>query len=322
MHRLFKLVLAVSVTMGMATSGALQAQSYPSKTLRINTGGPGSVGDLSSRLLALKLSESFGQQVVVENRASGAVLGGLVARAAPDGHTLLVTGNSFWLLPFFQKDLSWDPVKDFLPVSQLTASPSVLVVHPAVPAKSVKELIAYIKANPGKIHWGSGPHGTANHLAGEQFKIAAGLDMVRIPYKGVGQALVDLIAGQVQLMFPVAGAMTPHAKAGRLRAIAVSSTARSALVPDLPTVAESGDLPGFESVSSVAMFVPARTPATVVARLNSEVRSLMNLPEIKDKLFASGVEALPTTPEQLMTMVRSDIALVSRLVKEGAIKIE
>lgn len=322
MRNVMKAALAVSAVTCMLASGLLQAQAYPSKAIHINTGGTGSVGDLSSRLIAPRLSERLGQQVVVENRPSGAVLGGLVARAAPDGHTLLVTGNSFWLLPFFQKDLNWDPVKDFLPVSQLTSSPSVLVVHPSVPAGSVKELIAYIKARPGKIHWGSGPHGTANHLAGEQFKIAAGLDMVRIPYKGVGQALVDLISGQVQLMFPVAGAMTAHAKAGRLRALAVSSATKSALVPDLPTVAESGDLPGFESVSIVAMFLPAKTPAAVATRVNGEVRSVMSLPEVKDKLFVAGVEAMPTTPDQLMGVVKSDIALVARLVKEGAIKIE
>jgi tripartite-type tricarboxylate transporter receptor subunit TctC len=322
MRNVMKTILAVSAVICAAASGALQAQAYPGRSMHINTGGTGSVGDLSSRLIAPKLSERLGQQVVVENRPSGPVLGGLVARAAPDGHTLLVTGNSFWLLPFFQQDLNWDPVKDFLPVSQLTASPSVLVVHPSVPAKSVKELIAYIKARPGKLHWGSGPYGTANHLAGEQFKISAGLDMVRIPYKGVGQALVDLISGQVQLMFPVAGAMTAHAKAGRLRALAVSSATKSALVPDLPTVAESGDLPGFESISIVAMFLPAKSPAAVAARLNSEVRAVLGLPEIKDKLFGAGVEAMPTTPEQLMGVVKSDIALVARLVKEGAIKIE
>jgi len=322
MRNVMKASLAVSTLVCLAASSSLLAQAYPNRSIHINTGGTGSVGDLSSRLISPRLSERLGQQVVVENRPSGAVLGGLVARAAPDGHTLLVTGNSFWLLPFFQKDLNWDPLKDFLPVSQLTASPSVLVVHPSVPAKSVKELIAHIKASPGKVHWGSGPHGTANHLAGEQFKIAAGLDMVRIPYKGVGQALVDLISGQVQLMFPVAGAMTGHAKAGRLRALAVSSATRSALVPDLPTVAESGDLPGFESISIVAMFLPAKTPAAVAARLNSEVRSVLVLPEVRDKLFGTGVEAMPTTPEQLMGVVKSDITLVSRLVKEGAIKIE
>ena len=312
-------ILALSCTLAVPDAAA---QAYPTRPVHIQTGGTGSVGDLISRLLGPKLSEKLGQQVVVENRPSGAVLGGLVAKAAPDGHTLLVSGNSFWLLPNFQQDVSWDPLRDFLPVSLLTSSPSVLVVHPSVPASNVKELIAYAKSRPGKVHWGSGPQGTANYLAGEQFKITTGLDIVRVPYKGVGQALNDLIGGQFEMMFPVAGAMTPHLKAGRLRALAVSSAVPSALVPDLPTVAESGGLPGFESVSIVGMFVPAKTPAAIVNRLNTDIKPLLALSEMKGKLMGAGVEPVGTSPEQLTAIIKSDIDLVNRLQKQGAIQPE
>jgi len=311
-------MLASQLTLGAQCA---LAQAYPSRPIHINTGGTGSVGDLISRLLAPKLGESLGQQVLVENRPSGPILGGLVAKAAPDGYTLLVTGNSFWLLPYFQADLSWDPVKDFAPVSLLTASPNVLVVHPSVPANSVKELIAYAKARPGKVHWASGPLGTANHLAGEMFKVMAGINIVRVPYKGVGQALNDLIGGQVEMMFPIAGGMTPHLKAGRLRALAVSSAGPSALVPGLPTVAATG-VPGFESVSIVGMFTPAKTPTTIISRLSQEVQNIVHAADVRDRLLSTGVEPQRSSPEQLAATVQSDIALVGRIIKETGIKPE
>ena len=297
------------------------AQTYPARPIHINTGGTGSAGDLVSRLLAPKLADSLGQQVLVENRPSGPILGGLVAKAAADGYTLLVSGNSFWLLPYFQADLSWDPAKDFAPVSLLTASPSVLVVHPSVPANSVRELIAYAKARPGKVHWASGPLGTANHLAGEMFKIMAGVNVVRVPYKGVGQALNDLIGGQVEMMFPIAGGMTPHLKAGRLRALAVSSAAPSALAPGLPTVAASG-VPGFESVSIVGMFTPAKTSAAIISRLSQEVQIILHTADVRERLLGTGVEPQRSSPEQLAATVQSDIALVGRIIRETGIKPE
>lgn len=313
------LALAPVLVCGLAGVEAL-AQTYPSRVIHIQTGGTGAVGDLVSRLVAPRLTDRLGQQVVVENRPSGAVLGGIVAKAAPDGHTLLITGNSFWLLPNFQKDVAWDPLRDFLPVSLLTASPSVLVVHPSVPVSNVRELIAHARARPGKLHWGSGPQGTANHLAGEQFRLATKLDIVRVPYKGVGQALNDMVGGQFEMMFPVAGAMAPHLKAGRLRALAVSSAGPSALVPDLPTVAESGGLPGFESISIVGLFVPARTPGAIAGRLLGEIRPLLALPEIRGRLMGAGVEPVGAPAEQLMAVVRSDIELVNRLQAQGGMQ--
>ena len=315
-HFISSILLASQLALGAQCA---MAQTYPARPIHINTGGTGSAGDLVSRLLAPKLADSLGQQVLVENRPSGPILGGMVAKAAADGYTLLATGNSFWLLPYFQADLSWDPVKDFAPVSLLTASPSVLVVHPSVPANSVRELIAYARARPGKVHWASGPLGTANHLAGEMFKVIAGVNVVRVPYKG--QALNDLIGGQVEMMFPVAGGMTPHLKAGRLRALAVSSAAPSALVPGLPTVAASG-VPGFESVSIVGMFTPARTPAAIVTRLSQEVQIILHTAEVRERLLGTGVEPQRSSPEQLAATVQSDIALVGRIIKETGMKPE
>ena len=302
-------------------AGMACAQDFPTRPLRITTGGPGSNGDVASRIIAQAMTPLAGQQVIVDNRTSGVILGEVVGKAAPDGYTLLLTGSSFWLLPFFQDRLPWDPIKDFMPVTIAVSSPNVLAVHPSLPVKSVKELIALAKARPGQLNYGSGPSGTSNHLAGELFKSMAQVNIVRVPYKGVGQAVNDLIGGQVQLMFPVAGSAMPHVKTGRLRALAVLSTKRSELTPGIPTASESG-LPGFVAEVTNGVFAPAKTPPAIIARVNELFSRALNLPDMKQKLVAVGVEAVASSPEGLAAAVKTDYTLLGKLIKDLGLRNE
>ena len=247
---------------------------YPVRPLRIVTGGTGSNSDFVTRIVAQALTGALNQQVIVDNRPSGAVLGEIVARASPDGYTLLVSGSSFWLAPFLTPKLSWHPLKDFTPVILLTSSPNLIVVHPGSSIQSVPDLIAQAKARPGQIDYASGATGSTPHLAAELFKVMTGVNITRINYKGSGSAINDVMGGRVPLMFPSASSVIVHVKAGRMRALAVTSAQPSALAPGLPTVAASG-VPGYEFVSLTGMFAPAGTPKPVVQRLNTEALALL-----------------------------------------------
>ena len=273
-----------------------------------------------SRLIAQGLTVSLGQQVVVENRggASGAIAAQAVAKAPADGYTLLFYSNGIWTLPLL-RDVPYDPVKDFAPLTLVAISPNMIVVHPSLPVRSVKQLIALAKARPGELNYSMGGTGTTPHLAAELFKSMAGVDIVRINYKGAGPALNELIGGQVQLTFATTASGMPHVKSGRLKALAVTSAEPSALVPGLPTVAASG-LPGYESGANYVMFAPAHTPLTIINRLNQETLRVLQQAEVKQMFLNYGVEAEGSSPEDLAMTVKSEIARLGKIIKDTGLR--
>ncbi len=282
----------------------------------------GGGNDFTARVIAQGgLSERLGQPVIVENRggAGGAIAAEIVAKAAPDGYTLLVYASNIWIIPLLRSNVPYDPVRDFAPITWAARSPSTVVVHPALPVNSVKELIALARARPGELNYGSGGTGATTHLAVELFKAMAGVNMVRIPYKGNGPALIDLMAGRVQVMFATAGSVTPHIRSGRLKALAVTSAQPSALAPGLPTVAASG-LPGYESNSIYGIFAPAKTPAAIVTQLNQEIVRVLSRTEVKEKFLNSGVETVGSSPEEFAAAIRSDMARMAKVIKDAGIR--
>ena len=299
-------------------TGVVLGQVYPNKPIRIITSEAGAGNDLRARLIAQAISGPLGQQVVVENRPSGMIPGEIVSKAPPDGYTLLVYNNILWIGPLIQ-NAPYDAVKDFAPITLIGTSPNVLVVHPSLPVKSVKELIALAKASPGELNYASTATGSGNHLSAELFKSMAGVNIVRINYKGGGPLMIDLISGQVQLAFPTATTARPHVKSGRLLAVAVTSREPSALVPGLPTVAASG-LPSYESVEIKAVLAPARTPAAIISRLNQEIVRVLNMPEVKERLFNAGVQPMSSSPDELAATMKSDMARLGKVIKDAGIK--
>jgi tripartite-type tricarboxylate transporter receptor subunit TctC len=296
------------------------AQDYPNKPIRMVTAAVGGGADFVARLIAQGLSEGLGQQVIVENRTAGIVQAEIVAKAPPDGYTLLAATGAFWTFPLMEK-VPYDPVRDFSPVSLTVSAPSVLVVHPSVAANSVKELIAVAKAKPGSLNYASGPSGSSNHLSSELFKSMAGVDIVRIAYKGSGPGVLAVIGGEAQMIITSPNTVAPHVKAGKLRALAVTSAQPSALVPNLPTIAASG-LPGYEFISIDAIFAPARTPAPVIKRLNQEIVRTLNRADIKEKFFNSGTEIVGSSPEQAAVRIKAEMTRLAKLIKEAGIKSE
>ena len=303
-------------------AGVAFAQDYPNKPIRIVTSAAGSGGDFSLRLIAPRLAESLGQPVVVDNRGGSVVIPTtIVSKSSPDGHTLLFVGSSHWMLPLMRDHPPYDPVRDFTPITLAVNSPSILSVPPSFPPKSVKELIALAKARPGQLNYASGPTGTSNHLAAELLNSMAGIQIVRVTYKGTAPAINDLIAGQVQLMFANAAAIMPHVKSGRVRAMAVTSAQPSALYPDLPTMAATG-LPGYESGSVLGMFAPLGTPKALADRLNQEVVRAFNRPDVKEKLVNAAVEVVASTPEAFTAFLKSEAVRWGKVIKAAGIRDE
>jgi tripartite-type tricarboxylate transporter receptor subunit TctC len=302
--------------MAVLVPGFSLAQDYPGKAIRILTAQAGGGNDFVARILAPALSESVRQPVVIDNR-SGIVSAESVARAAPDGYTVLLTGSSFWVSPLFQK-MPYDPVREFAPVSQATRSPNILVVHPSLPVKSVKELIALAKARPGDLNYAASQIGSPAHLTAELFKSTARVDIMLINFKGAGPAITALIGGHVQLMFSAAGSVAPHIRSGRLKALAVTSAGPSALVPGVPPV--SAALPGFEVVSIIGFLAPARTPDAVVNRLSQEITRVLTRPEIRERFFASGAEAIGSTPEHFGQELRAEMDKWGKLIKAAGLR--
>jgi tripartite-type tricarboxylate transporter receptor subunit TctC len=312
--RMFWIVAAIVAAVG---ASAARAQNYPSKPIRFVTAAAGGSPDFVSRVIAQGISGPLGQQVIVDNRSSGIIPAEIVARAAPDGYTLMVSSNALWIVTLMQS-VTYDPVKDFAPIALTNMSPAVLVVHPSVPAKSVRELIALAKARPGELNYSSSTNGTASHLAGELFKAMAGVNMVRIAYKGAGIAINDLISGQVQLTFVTATSVMSHVKSGRLRALAVTSAQPFALLPELPTVAASG-VPGYEATSLGCVMAPARIPETIVNRLNQEIVRYLRTPEAKEKFLIAGSEVVASSPEQLAIAMKSEMAKMGKVIRDAGI---
>jgi tripartite-type tricarboxylate transporter receptor subunit TctC len=320
--------LHVAVAFGAALAGAVPAalaQAYPTRAVRFVLGFPaGTNVDVLARPLAVKLSETFGQQFVVDNRpgATGLIANEQVAKAAPDGYTLLVApGSSLTSTPHLRLKMPYDALKDFVPVAQLNGFPQVLIVNPVVPAKTVKEMIALARAKPGVLTYGSSGVGSAFHLAGELFASMAKVNMLHVPYKGGNLALTDLLGGRIDLMFYSFAIAEPQIKAGRLRAIAVTSLQRDPLYPAVPTIHESG-LPGYDITGWHGVFAPAGTAREIVERLNAAINKALALPEMRELWASQGMAVVTGTPEQFAKRLNDDYAKYGRLVKAVGIKPE
>ena len=301
------------------------AQTFPERPVRFVVGfTPGGPSDILARALGQKLGERFTQQVIVENRpgAGGNIAAELVAKSAGDGYTWLLGNNSILATnqSLYQK-LGYDPVADFAPVALVAIQPNILVVNPGVAASSVKELIALAKSRPGELNYASSGSGAAAHLAGELFKAMTGVQMQHIPYKGAQPALTDVIAGQAQLMFATSASVIPYIKAGRLRALAVTTAKRSASVPDLPTVAEAG-VPGFEAITWHGVVVPAATPATLVDRINRDIVAVLRLPDLRERLESLGAEISSGTPRDFADYIAREIPKWAKVVKDSGARAE
>lgn len=304
----------------VALCGVASAQEYPARPVRIVTSTVGGTTDLVARVIAQGLTARLGQQVIVDNRPTGIVPGEIVVKAPPEGYTLLFHGSSLWMMPLLQK-MPFDPVKDLAPVTLATNTPNVVVVHPAVPAKTIKELIALARAKPGTLNYGSGATGAASHLAAELFKYMAQVNIVRIPYKGQGPAVLGLLGGEVQMSFASAGSVAGHIKSGKLRALAITTPKPSQLVPGLPTVAESG-LAGYQSGTNAGMFAPARTPARLISLLNREVVEVLNKQEVKDLLFREGTEVVGSSPQDFAASINTEMSTLGKVIKAAGIRAE
>ena len=309
------------ISIMMLGVGTASAQTYPNKLIRIITNQVGSGSDFIARLVAEGIGSSLGQRVLVENRAGGQGVPAIVpvAEATPDGYTLLSYNNPLWVAPLM-RSVPWN-IKDFQPITLVAQAPLILVVNPSVPAKSVSDLIALAKRNPGKLNYAAGGTGSSTHLSAELFKSMAGVDIVRISYKGSAGPMADLIAGRVQLSFAIVRPVMPHVQTGKLRALAITSAAPSALFPGLPTVAASG-LDGYESISIFGIFAPAKTPTAIVNRLNSEIVQVLGKAEVKEKLLSFGLEAIGSSPEKSAAIVRADEVRWKKVFETAGIKPE
>jgi len=316
-----RLLLAALLAACASTAGA---QPYPSKPIRMIVPFPTGGGtDFIARLLAQRMTEAWGQQVVVENRPGASMMIGseIVAKAPPDGYTLIMSSINHTINPSLYPRIPYDTMKDFAPVTLVATSPLVLVVHPSVPARSVKELIALARTRKGQLNYASSGSGGPLHLAGELFKTMAGIEMSHIPYKGSGPAELDLIGGHVHALFAGPVSSSPHIKAGRMRALGVTSPKRSVAFPDLPTIAEAG-LPGYDAYTWWGVLAPANTPRDIVMKLNGEIARIVALPDIRPKLESQGGEPATGTPEQFARQIEAEIVKWAKVVKDANVKVE
>jgi tripartite-type tricarboxylate transporter receptor subunit TctC len=310
---------------GLALAFDAPAQGYPAKPIHFIVPYPaGGPLDTVARLLGAKLSESTKQPVVVDNKpgAGGNIGADFVAKSPPDGYTILMGAVATHAInPTLYASIPYDPVRDFIPVTQVASTPNVLVVNPSVPASNVREFIAYAKANPGKLNFGSGSTGSAGHLAGELFDTLAGVKMVHVPYKGAGPAMQDLVAGQIQLMFDNLASSLGQIKAGRVKALAVTTAQRTTLAPDLPTIAESG-LPGFDISTWFGIFLPAKTPQAIVEKLHAEFTRALASTDVREKMLQLGAEPVGSRPEEFAAFIKSEADKYAKLVKASGAKVD
>ena len=314
------LKLIAGLTLAALCSVAV-AQTYPTKTVRMVVGyPPGGPTDVLARIVSQKLTQAWGQQVIVDNRpgASGMIGAEFTARAAPDGYTLLMVPVTYAVTPSLFSKMTYDVEKDLAPVAQVAAAPFILVVHPTLPVKTVKDLITLARSRPGQLNFASASTGGMPHLAGELFNSMTGVKMVHIPYKGAAPATTDLLSGQVTLMFNNMLSAMPQVKAGRLRAVAVTSLQRSNAAPELPTIAET--VPGYEANGWYGAFAPAATPKDLINRVNAEMNRIMKMPDVTQRLAGDGVEAVGTTPEQFGAYLKQEIAKWGKVVKASGAK--
>ncbi len=304
-------------------TGESRAQTYPAKPLRLLVGSSaGGGGDIIARIIGARLAELLGRPIVIDNRggAGGAIACEIAASAVPDGHTLLLASvGMLAIIPVLNPRVQYAPARDFQPVTLLAATPFTLIVHPSVAAKSVAELVTLAKGRPRQFDFASGGAGTGNHFTAELFKLAAGIDMVHVPFKGTGPALSSVLSGETQVMFSTLLPALPQIKAGRLRGLAVTGVQRSPAAPDLPTVAESG-FAGFESTAWHSLLVPGATPKAIVTRLNAETNNALREPEIRGRLASQGTATLGGTPEQLAAYIKSETAKWTKVIRQAGIK--
>ena len=306
--------------LGAATA---DAQQYPNRPIRLIVGyPPGGPSDITARLVAPYLTEALGQQIVIDNRAGagGTVAATLTARAEPDGYTISIVANGEMAISPNLRKLPYDPLKDFETVSRIGANQLALVVHPAVQAKSVAELVALAKAKPGTVNFASAGTGSTAHLAGELFKSIAGIDIVHVPYKGAGPALIDLIGGQVHMLITGYPGALPHIKAGRLRALGATGPKRMIAAPDLPTISET--VKGYDVTSSYGLVLPLRTPKAIVTRLHQETAAIVKKPEVREKLIALGFDPEGNTPAEFAAQIKSEYAKWAKVIKIANVKVE
>ncbi|MFO1323130.1 MAG: tripartite tricarboxylate transporter substrate binding protein [Burkholderiales bacterium] len=326
MRRSGRVALAVGAGMVLGAAAApVAAQSYPARPVKMVVPfPPGGSLDIAGRLIAQKLSEMWGQSVVVDNKpgAGGNIGADFVAKSPADGYTILMGALSTHAVnPSLYRTMPYDAAKDFVPITLIAVTPNVLVVNASSPVANVKEFIAYTKANPGKLSFGSGSIGSGGHLAGELYKVETGTDAVHVPFKGGAPATQALLAGDTQFMFDNLANAMAQVKAGKLKALAVTTAQRSPLVPDLPTMAEAG-LPGFDISTWYGFFAPAGTPKDIVAKWNADVTKILNSPDVRAKIVADGAEPSPNTPEQFAQFISAELAKYARIVKASGAKVD
>lgn len=327
-HRLSLRCAAVLLVAGCLPAVSIAAQpaaAYPTRPVRfVIPFPPGGGNDIMGRTFAERLGERLGQQFVVDNRggASTIIAAELVARAPNDGYTLLLGPNTtLAVIPNLRKDLPYHPIKDFEPISLMSSSPYLLVVHPSFPATTVKELIELAKSKPGQINFASPGYGTSNHLATEMFKVMSGADLTHVPYKGTGPALTDLLGGHVPVMFASTASVRPHVLAGRLRALGISTAKRNPAVPEIPTIAESG-VPGYHNASWVGLLAPRGTPQPIISKLNLEIANVIRQGDLRQRLAGQGFDPEPSTPQEFAAHIRAELARYAKLVKTAGIRME
>jgi tripartite-type tricarboxylate transporter receptor subunit TctC len=309
---------AVAGVAGVA-AGTAVAQEYPVKAVRIITSPAGGGNDLPARLVARAITGPMGQQVIVDNRPTN-LIADLAAKAPPDGYTLLFTGSAHWMGPLLEK-VNYDPIRDFSAITLVDRAPNVLVVHPSLPVKSVRDIIALAKARPDQINVAVGGQGSSNYMGAVLFDHLAGVKILRIPYKGSGPATTAVISGETHAMFGSAGSVAPHIKSGRLRALAVGSTKPSPLAPGLPTVAASG-LPGYESETLHAMMAPAKTPPAVISKVHQEVARYLQSAEAKEMFLRAGIDPVPTSPDELVGIMNAEMARMGKVLKAAGVGVK
>jgi len=312
------LMLLSAGTLHAQAPSAVPGQAYPDRPIRIYTSNVGGSNDILSRMIAQGITGNLGQPVLVENRG-GIIAAVAVFKSPPDGYSLLINSGTWYIASFLSK-LPYDPIKDFTPIAITNSTPNLLVVHPSLPAKSVKELIALAKARPGELNYGAGGVGGAGHLSAELFKSMAGVNIVNIQYKGSGRSVPALVAGEVQVIFSDYTPLEAHVKSGRLKALAVTSARPSELFPGMPTVAEA--VPGYISVANSGAFAPARTPPAIVNRLNQEIVRFLKTPEVKDRLLKTGSEVVASTPGELAAWMKADMAQWGKVIRDAGITTE
>jgi len=325
MKRLAAVGALAGAVAGLVVAAPVYAQQYPTRTIRLLVGfAPGGGTDVVARVIGAKLTESWGQQVVVDNRAgaTGTIAADLVAKAAPDGYTLIMGHvNSHAIAPSVFRKLPYDSQKDFAMIAYVGYVPNVLVVHPSIPATSVKKLVALAKARPGQLSFASSGVGSTQHLAGEMFMLSTNTKIVHVPYTGSGQAIVDLLAGHVALNFDTMPPILNNVKEGRLRALAVTTPKRVPQLPNIPTMLEVG-MTGYEMTNWYGVMGPANTPRDVVTRLNAEINRIMTLPDAKQRLEEVGTQLDPKSPEQFATFLRSEVQKYAKVTKDANVKID